>query len=99
MSKLFNRKDQIPDLLALGSEDAKQNRLERLKYAHKSYYLVIRYICAVILIIFLVGINIISLSDSVIMCLIGSTLGQVIGLFAYVMKYLFRYEDNSNKSK
>lgn len=74
------------------TNDAQQNRKEREKYAHKSYYLVLRYLFAVLLIIFLVGIKVISLSDSILLTLLGTSLLQIIGLFKYVMKYLFPSE-------
>lgn len=67
-----------------------QDRDERKRYADLTYSLVRHYLLVVLLIILFCGASIIKLSDSVILALLGTLATNVLGIFFFVMRYLFR---------
>lgn len=67
-----------------------QDRDERKRYADLTYSLVRHYLLVVLLIILFCGASIIKLSDNVILALLGTLATNVLGIFFFVMRYLFR---------
>lgn len=77
-------------------EDLKQNRKERTKYAEYTFSFLCWFCSALFLIIFLSGVNAnpqangFHLSDNVLITLITTSLSTVVGIFIFVMRYLFK---------
>jgi uncharacterized membrane-anchored protein len=77
-------------------EDLKQNRKERTKYAEYTFNFLCWFCSALFLIIFLSGVNAnpkangFHLSDNVLITLITTSLSTVVGIFIFVMRYLFK---------
>ncbi len=71
-------------------KDRAQDRDERKRYADLTYSLVRHYLLVVLLIILFCGASIIKLSDNVILVLLGTLATNVLGIFFFVMRYLFR---------
>lgn len=76
-----------------------QDREERKRYAKSTFSFLKRYTNLMILIIFLSGANgslwcldlsKFYLSDTVLVTLISTSLASIVGIFAFVMKYLFK---------
>lgn len=96
-------KDSVDDILARRIENKGnlQDQDERKKYAIYTFRLVAFYVFTILLITISCGMEWLKLSDTVILALLGGSLAQIIGLFAFVMKYLFpnkghKTENNSN---
>ena len=68
----------------------KQDRGERKKYARWVFLLIIGWLISDLVVVFFVGLQIIKLSDAVLITLITTTTGSVIAIFLYVMVYLFK---------
>lgn len=70
-----------------------QDREERKKYAHRVFLLMAAWLAAMIILVTLAGFKMslytFSLSDAVILAMIGSTTASVIGIFLIVATYLF----------
>lgn len=96
IDNLFGKSDLL-DKHSLGkppkgkekTKSKKQNRKERKKYARRTLRLVVGYLSVVFIIIFLCGYKCMVLSDTILIALVVTSFAQVIGLFAFVMKYLF----------
>ncbi len=78
-------------------EDLKQNRAERKKFATLLFMLIIGWLIAIGIVLFSQGLGFFiawkfSLSESVMLALIGGTTINVLGLFLVVVKYLFKSE-------
>lgn len=67
----------------------KQDRKERKKYGIRTFWLVVAYLGVIFLFIFFAGICFVRLSDAVLIALITTLATNVLGLFYFVMKYLF----------
>jgi hypothetical protein len=96
-------KDSVDDILARRIENKGnlQDQDERKKYAIYTFRLVAFYVFTILLITISCGLEWLKLSDTVILALLGGSLAQIIGLFAFVMKYLFpnkgyKNDNNSN---
>lgn len=78
----------------------KQNRKERKKYAHSTFMFLKSYTIILVTIILLSGLNgkyldlldfsKFHLSDPVLITLITTSLGSIVSVFVFVMKYLFK---------
>jgi hypothetical protein len=70
----------------------KQNREERKKFADKLYWILMAFLTFVGLIVIACGIEPFpfTLPNSVINTLLATTSANVIGIFIYVVKYLFK---------
>lgn len=68
---------------------ARQDREERKKYATHAFYLVVGYLILVFLLLILCGFHQIHLNDPVLLSLIATLAPNVLGIFYFVMKYLF----------
>ncbi len=68
---------------------SQQDRDERKKYAKLTFWLVVSYLFIVFVILFFTGFNLIQISDTVLIALVVTSFAQVVGLFAFVMRYLF----------
>ena len=82
-------------------ESKKQDREERKKYAMYSLYFLTGYMALVFAILFLAGFKLLGfeLSNAVLIALITTTTANVIGIFAFVMMYLFNpREHKTNKA-
>ncbi|MDR1182821.1 MAG: hypothetical protein LBL13_12665 [Bacteroidales bacterium] len=73
-------------------ESSIQDRIERKYYAMKVYLLLIVFLCVVFGIVIANGIDCFSfhLSDNVLMVILTTSSANVIGIFAIVMRYLFK---------
>lgn len=67
-----------------------QDRTERKRYADKLFVFLSVFVAIMLLIVFLNGFNILKLDNSVIITLISTTAANIIGIFIYVVKYLFQ---------
>lgn len=82
------KKEQVLDL--------KQNRAERTKYAEYTFNFLCWFCAALFFIVFLSGFNAhhqangFHLSDSVLITLITTSLSTIVGIFIFVMRYLFK---------
>ncbi|MCG8579291.1 MAG: hypothetical protein MI866_05215 [Bacteroidales bacterium] len=96
MKDFFDKELSHSDLEAISKslqletlEGKKQDRGERKKYALLTYCLVVFYIVSVLTITILNGCNVIELSDPILIALIVTSFAKIVGLFVFVMKYLF----------
>lgn len=83
----------VRDLQALNELQVLQERMQDMKQRSKFAYVAVGfagvYLVAVIVIVVLCGCGNMSLSDLVLSILLGSTMSCVMGILAFVMKYLF----------
>lgn len=72
-------------------ENKKQNRNQRKSYANKFFVFLCVYMGLVFLVLILCGFSLFgfTLSDTVLIALITTTTANVIGIFAFVIHYLF----------
>lgn len=72
-------------------ENKKQNRNQRKSYANKLFVFLCVYMGLVFLVLLLCGFSLFgfTLSDTVLVALITTTTANVIGIFAFVVRYLF----------
>ena len=78
------------DHAQLVNDSLRQEIHLRNKFADKTYELVYAYIFFVLGFVFLQGIGLFHLSDSVLITLLSTTSITIIGLLASVIKYLFQ---------
>lgn len=71
-------------------ESNRQDRLERKQFARKIFWLLIAFLAATMAIVALCGCRVLSLSDVVVVALLTTTSANVIGIFVFVVKYLFK---------
>jgi type IV secretory pathway component VirB8 len=71
-------------------ESNRQDRLERKRFANKIFWLLIVFLGATMAVVALSGCCVLSLSDTVIVALLTTTSANVIGIFVFVVKYLFK---------
>lgn len=87
---LENKKlEQEVEKLKQEVENISQDRKERKKYGIRTFWLVVAYLGVIFLFIFFAGICFVRLSDAVLIALITTLATNVLGLFYFVMKYLF----------
>lgn len=79
-------------------ENLDQDRDERKKYASRVFLLVVVWLVAIGMILVLQGFGIgkFDLSDNVLLMLIGTTTGSVVGIFLIVANYLFPRRSSSD---
>lgn len=70
-------------------EDLKQDRSQRKIFSYCIFTFMCLYMATSITIIFLQGLDIIHLDNSILITLLTTTLANVIGVFNFVAKYLF----------
>lgn len=70
-------------------EGLKQDREQRKAFAGWLFLFTCVYVVSVLTIVILSGRNLLAISDSVQITMLSSTLAEVIGVFAFVAKYLF----------
>ena len=72
-------------------ENKKQNRNQRKSYGNRLFWFLCGYMILVFLILFFCGFSLsgFTLSDTVLVALITTTTANVIGIFAFVVHYLF----------
>ncbi|MDR1130499.1 MAG: hypothetical protein LBK96_05915 [Prevotellaceae bacterium] len=71
-------------------EGNKQDREERKRYANDIFKFLRLFLFIILLIVVLAGVGLLSLSDTVLIALLSSTAIEVIGIFAVVVRYLFK---------
>jgi len=73
-------------------EGKRQDREERKDFADKIYYLLIGFLVVVFSIIFLSGFDSIqfTMSDVILTTLLATSSANIIGIFIFVVKYLFK---------
>jgi hypothetical protein len=73
-----------------------QDRKERKRFANKLYWFLVCFISCVIILLFLCGFGCLNfiLTDSVLIALLTTTSANVIGIFIFVVKYLFYRQSN-----
>lgn len=74
---------------ALEVKSLRQDITERKKYASWIFWMVVAWLFIILLIIFLLGFEIMELSQTVVVSLIGATTINVTAFFLAVAKYLF----------
>lgn len=80
------------DRLRAEVQNLEQDRAERKKYAGRIFWLVTAWLAGMICVVVLQGLvrlNLVSLSDNVLIALVTTTTGGVVGLLVLVVKYLF----------
>lgn len=72
-------------------ENKRQNRNQRKSYANKLFVFLCVYMALVFIVLFFCGFSLFgfTLSDTVLVTLITTTTANVIGIFAFVVRYLF----------
>lgn len=80
-------------LLRESIENEKQNRGQRKIFSYCLFGFMCLYMATALVITILSGFLIIYLSDTVLVALLTTTLADVIGVFAFVAKYLFHFKD------
>ncbi|MDR2813784.1 MAG: hypothetical protein LBB79_03900 [Prevotellaceae bacterium] len=71
-------------------ESNKQDRQERKKFANKIFWLLVVFLTVVMAIVFLSGFCAMKLPSTVMVTLLATTSANVIGIFIFVVKYLFK---------
>jgi hypothetical protein len=85
---------------SLTAEDIKdriQDRDERKKYATRTFKFLVAFTFTVLAIVIAVGLDnwiCFRLSDTVLITLITTSLASIVGIFAIVMRYLFKQTSN-----
>lgn len=79
-------------------ENRRQDRAQRKVYADNLFTFLCFYMILVFFILYKIGslYNSFELSDSVIIALITTTTANIIGIFAFVVRYLFKTPDDKN---
>jgi len=82
-------------------ENLKQDIELRKEYAQKIYWLVVGWVAAILVILFLQGFsqNGFSLANSVLLALVGTTTLNIVGLLYVITHYLFPSKDKEPISK
>lgn len=89
-SKMQLTSDDITKLTDIERlEGLRQDRAERKAFASKAYWMMCVYLFVVFVIIVLTGIHILHFDTTIIVTILTTTTVDVIGLFVFVMKYLF----------
>ena len=72
-------------------ENKRQNRNQRKSYGNKLFVFLCVYMILVFIVLFFCGFSLFgfTLSDTVLVALITTTTANVIGIFAFVVRYLF----------
>lgn len=73
-------------------EDLKQDRGQRRIFSYCIFGFMCVYMATAVAIVFLCGLECITLDDSVVITLLSTALANVIGVFTFVAKYLFHYK-------
>lgn len=68
------------------------NNAARIRYAKRIFILTCIWITVIIVIVALAGLNLIHLSDAVLITLIGTSTANFFGFFIIVVKYLFNIQ-------
>lgn len=96
-SRIFKEKELAKSLEQIKNEhldkNQTQDREQRKKYTKYTFILCVTYIFLVFLIVFLSGFQLMDVSNSVLIVLLSSSFAQIIGLFVFVMKYLFNIKN------
>jgi hypothetical protein len=71
-------------------EGNRQDRLERKRFAQNIFWLLVTFLLCTLSIVALSGLCILRLSDTVMVTLLATTTADVIGIFIFVVKYLFK---------
>lgn len=71
-------------------KDLRQDRQQRKIFGYCIFSFMCAYMAAALTIVFLCGIGYMFLSDKVLITLLSTTLADVIGIFSFVAKYLYR---------
>ena len=84
------------DKMAEDIESLKQDREQRKQFAERIFISVQNYMIIMVSLLFVQGFHILnfSLSDTVLVTLLGTTTANVIGIFAFVARYLFHHNKN-----
>ena len=72
-------------------ENKKQDRIERKEFADKLFTFLIGFLICVLLVVLLDGFKFIcfELTDTVLLAILTTTAANIIGIFVFVVKYLF----------
>lgn len=68
----------------------KQDREQRLTFANRIFIFLCIYMFVCLVILILVGCGTLSIDTSVMVALLSTTTANVIGIFAFVVRYLFK---------
>ena len=86
-AKAFN--DAKIDKLKEDIEGLKQDRMQRKRFAVMIFVFTCIYVFSIMAIVILCGTEILTISDTVQVTMLTTTLAEVVGVFAFVAKYLF----------
>lgn len=70
-------------------EGIKQDRKQRKIFGYVIFAFMCVYMLAVLVLVYLSGFDVVRLSDGVVVTLVTTSLANVIGIFNFVVKYLF----------
>lgn len=84
-----NKLEQEVEKLKQEVENISQDRKERKKFGIWTFWLVVAYLSVIFVLIFLSGFFCVYLSDAVLIALVTTLATNVLGIFYFVMKYLF----------
>ena len=84
------------DKIAEEIESLKQDRDQRKQFEERIFLSVQNYMIIIVCLLFVQGFHVLyfSLSDTVLVALLGTTTVNVIGIFAFVARYLFHRDSN-----
>jgi hypothetical protein len=71
-------------------EGNRLDRLERKRFAQNIFWLLVGFLFLTLSIVALSGLHALHLSDTVIVTLLATTTADVVGIFIFVVKYLFK---------
>jgi uncharacterized membrane protein YfbV (UPF0208 family) len=71
-------------------KELKQQRIQRRVFAICLFAFIAMYMCAVIVLVYLIALGVAELTDAVLVALLTTTTANVLGLFVIVAKYIFR---------
>lgn len=90
-------RDQVElDIRRAYLETLQDNNRQRKQYARNTFILTCTWISIVLVIIGFSGLELMKLSDTVLVTLISTTTANVFGFFFLVMKYLFKIEPEAS---
>ena len=77
-------------------ENLVQDRIERKEFAYKLYWFLLGFIACVLILLFASGNQCLKfeLSDTVLITLLTTTSANIIGIFVFVVRYLFQKQSN-----
>jgi len=86
------------DIIQTERDILRDERKERKEYTGKIFYLIVYWLCTILLLLILDSIDEIDISDNVMIALVSGTTASVIGIFHFALKYIYRLPEKKEKS-